>query len=200
MAVTRNLFTYIDSVSMKGASVDLLEKWFKEECASYELLTHENGPLQAECRHKIAAIKEELLNRGVVIGSSRKHETEEPRSRPKVKSCPPAQAKQRIMYIECKTGREDRGGARVGRVSFSKTGRTIYYHGLVLRSLRGSGVSGNYKDVNTGLEYWVSGPKKNGKDRHWAGGGPVRIDPDVADEYWRDIRRCDPPQNPLLTG
>lgn len=102
------------------------------------------------------------------------------------------------MYIECKTYREDRGGARIGRVTFSQTGRTIYYCGLVLQSCKGRAFSANYVDVQTGLEYWVSGPKQNGQDRHWAGGGKVTIDPDVADEYWRDIRRCDPPKHRLL--
>ena len=104
----------------------------------------------------------------------------------------------RIMYVECKTNRDDRGGARICHVRFSKTGRTIYVGGLVLKSCRGSGVSGNYVDANTGLEYWVSGPKKKGGDRHWAGGGVVRIDPAAVDEYWRDIRSCDPPENPLI--
>ena len=49
-----------------------------------------------------------------------------------------------------------------------------------------------YFDVKTGEEYWISGPKKNGQDRHWAGSGPVEIDPDVAEEYWKDIRGCEP--------
>jgi hypothetical protein len=28
--------------------------------------------------------------------------------------------------------------------------------------------------------------------------GPVEIDPDVAADYWREIRQCDPPENPFL--
>jgi hypothetical protein len=102
------------------------------------------------------------------------------------------------MYIECKSEGNDRGGARICRVSFSKTGRTIRYGGLELQSLRGQGIGANYVDIKTGLEYWVSGPKKNGQDRHWAGGGAVRIDQDVVDEYWKTIRGCDPPENPFL--
>ena len=58
---------------------------------------------------------------------------------------------------------------------------------------------GNYIDMTTGLEYWVSGPKRNGEDRHWAGGGAVRIESDVVDEYWRDIRKCPVPENPFIT-
>jgi hypothetical protein len=103
----------------------------------------------------------------------------------------------RIMYVECKTDRNDRGGARIGRVTFSKTGRTIRYRGLQLQ--RGGSSGGNYHDLKTGLDYWVSGPKKNGQDRHWAGTGPVYIDEDVAEEYWREIRGCEPPETPFLT-
>lgn len=96
--------------------------------------------------------------------------------------------KTRIMYIELKSGdgHNDRGPARIGRVTFSKTGKTIRYRDLELQ-LR-NGRCSNYNDVNTGDEYWVSGPKKNGQDRHWAGAGPVEIDEDVRDEYWREIR------------
>ncbi len=68
----------------------------------------------------------------------------------------------------------------------------------MLKSLRGAGISANYADEQTGLQYWVSGPKQNGEDRHWAGGGPVTIDADVVDEYWKTIRGCDPPANPFL--
>lgn len=93
----------------------------------------------------------------------------------------------RIMYIEKKSGEDDRGPARIGRVSFSKSGRTIYYADLEFQSRKGRGVGANFLEVASGCEYWISGPKKNGQDRHWAGGGPVEIDPDVADEYWRDV-------------
>lgn len=101
------------------------------------------------------------------------------------------------MYVECKAS-GDRGRARICRVRLSKSGRTIYLGGLSLVSLRGSGIRGNYIDKKTGIEYWVSGPKKNGQDRHWAGGGDVRVEADVVDEYWRDIRGCETPDNPFL--
>lgn len=88
----------------------------------------------------------------------------------------------RIMYVECKASGDHRGGAKICRVTFSKSGSTLYSGGRVLKRNKGGGVQGNYFDANSGLEYWVSGPKKNGKDRHWVGGGPVRIAPDVVDE------------------
>lgn len=104
----------------------------------------------------------------------------------------------RIMYLELKSGQGDRGPARIGRVTFSKTGQTLYYGGRSFQSCKGSGIGANYFDVDSGDEYWISGPKKNGEDRHRAGGGSVEIDEDVADEYWRGIRQCDPPKNPLI--
>jgi len=90
------------------------------------------------------------------------------------------------MYVELKTGFNDDGPAWIGRVRFSKTGRTLYYRGRRLQSLKGGGgMSANYFDLDTGDEFWVSGVKKNGQDRHWAGHGPVDIDEDVADEHRR---------------
>jgi hypothetical protein len=94
------------------------------------------------------------------------------------------------MYMELK-GRDhnDNGPARIGRVTFSKTGKTIYYKGKAFQSLNGRGFCANYYDVETGEPYWISGPKKNGEDRHWAGSGKVEIDADVREEYFNDILR-----------
>jgi hypothetical protein len=107
--------------------------------------------------------------------------------------------KTRIMYIELKSDHGDSGPARIGRVSFTRTGRTICYQGKRFQSLKGSGISANYFDVDTGDQYWISGPKQNGQDRHWAGSGGIHIDADVADEYWKEIRKCLPPANALIT-
>ena len=86
---------------------------------------------------------------------------------------------ERIMYVELKNG-GDSGPAWIGRVRFSKTGRSLSYRGRTLA--RACGVAGNHVDQATGEEYWVSGVKKDGTDRHWAGSGPVEIDPEVLDE------------------
>jgi hypothetical protein len=107
--------------------------------------------------------------------------------------------KSRIIYIELKTGQRDSGPARIGRVSFTRTGRTICYLGKRLQSLKGSGISANYFDIDTGEQYWISGPKQNGQDRHSAGSGSIHIDADVADEYWKEIRKCTPPSDPYLS-
>ena len=94
----------------------------------------------------------------------------------------------RIMYIECKAGGLT-GAARIGRVTFSKTGRTLYYRGQRFQSLKGAGFKSNYYDVDSGEDYWISGPKRNGGDALYGGAMPIEIDEDVRKEYWRDIRR-----------
>jgi len=60
--------------------------------------------------------------------------------------------KMRIMYIERKAGRLT-GPARIGRVTYSKTGATIYDQGKEFRSLKGSRFKANYYDLETGEEY-----------------------------------------------
>lgn len=104
----------------------------------------------------------------------------------------------RIMYIELKSGHGDCGPARIGRVYFSKSGRTLRYSGKSFQSCKGGGNGANYFDTETGDEYWISGPKRNGQDRHWAGGGPIEIDSDVTEEYWREIRGIDLPSKPRV--
>jgi len=96
--------------------------------------------------------------------------------------------KTRIMYIELKSNRNDRGPAHIGRVRFSKSGSSVYYDGTRFETLKGGGGSGNYFNVETGDQYWISGCKKNGQDRHWAGSGTIKIDDDVREEYWTEIR------------
>ena len=94
----------------------------------------------------------------------------------------------RIMYIERKAGSLS-GPARIGRVTFSQSGRTLYYRGQRFQSLKGGGFKSNYYDLDTGDEYWISGPKRDGRDRLYGERTPIEIDEDVREEYWRDIRR-----------
>jgi len=93
------------------------------------------------------------------------------------------------MYIELKThagGHDDNGPAWIGCVCFSKTGKTVYYRGRKLR--RGKCACGNHRDLETGDEYWISGPRKDGQDRYPWAGERVKIDEDVREEYWTQIR------------
>ena len=92
------------------------------------------------------------------------------------------------MYIECKAGGLT-GAARIGLVTFSKTGRTLYYRGQTFQSLKGAGFKSNYYAAETGDDYWISGPKRKGGDRMYGSVLPVEIDDDVREEYWRNIRQ-----------
>jgi hypothetical protein len=88
-----------------------------------------------------------------------------------------------LSYIELKTGHSHRGPAWISRVERSRSGQTVYFNGRALKSLKGTGISSNYYDIETGEQFWISGVKRNGGDRHWAGGGKVLIDSAVVDEY-----------------
>ena len=96
--------------------------------------------------------------------------------------------KSRIMYIERKAGNLT-GASRIGLVTFSKTGATIYYGGREFKSLKGAGFKANYYDVETGEEYWISGPRKDGNDALYATNIATEIDEDVRNEYWTLIRK-----------
>jgi hypothetical protein len=108
----------------------------------------------------------------------------------------------RIMYIENKGGgfvdpydygKESKGGglhgsARIGRITFSRTGATLHYGDKSFQSLKGSGFKANYFDVESGEQYWISGPRRDGTDRLYKSNDPVEIDEDVREEYWTKIR------------
>lgn len=91
------------------------------------------------------------------------------------------------MYIESKAGGLT-GPARIGRVTFSKSGATVYYQGKAFQSLRGRGFKSNYFDVETSERYWISGPHKDGRDSLYATHVMPAVDDDVVEEYWLKIR------------
>jgi hypothetical protein len=87
----------------------------------------------------------------------------------------------KIMYIELKSGYCDDGPAWIGRAAFSKSGQTVYFNDKALS--KANGVMGNYYDIETGEEYWISGVKRDDSDRHWVGKGKIMIDRKVIGEY-----------------
>lgn len=99
----------------------------------------------------------------------------------------------RIMYIECKALGLD-GPARIGWVEFSRSTRSYYYAGKRLAKTK-SGYKYNCFDVETGENYWISGPKKNGQDKLY--GGVVEIDEDARLQYWTEVRNA--PESAHLT-
>jgi len=90
------------------------------------------------------------------------------------------------MYIESKADGLN-GPARIGRVTFSKTGRTIYYGDRTFRAT--PGYKYRHCEVGGGGPHWISGPRKDGLDRLYPQSRiPVDIDEDVREEYWTTIR------------
>ena len=92
----------------------------------------------------------------------------------------------RIMYIEYK-GDGIVGPGRIGKVTFSKTGKSLYYDGRTFHTLNGRGFKANYADSETHERYWISGCKKDGTDALYS--TVVEIDEDVREEYWTTIRK-----------
>jgi hypothetical protein len=93
---------------------------------------------------------------------------------------------ERIMYVQLKTGHNtDRGPAWIARVEFTKSWRSVTFHGHRLRRVTGTAYSNydaNFYDVETGEEYWVSGPKRDRTDGRYSSQQPV-VDDDARDAY-----------------
>jgi len=87
----------------------------------------------------------------------------------------------KLMYVELKSGYSDDGPAYIGKAFFSKTGKSVYFNGLTFSKHSRGG--GNYFDIINGEYYWISGIKKRGTNRHWAGHGKIKIDKNAVDEY-----------------
>jgi hypothetical protein len=96
------------------------------------------------------------------------------------------------MYVELKTGYSDNGPAWIGKASFSKTGRTIYFNG---QAFQGGRIGGNHYELESRDMYWMSGVKKDSSERHWAGSGKIKIDRSVIPEYLAIIQRSELPTN-----
>jgi len=107
--------------------------------------------------------------------------------------------KDRLVYVELKSGHSDNGPAWIGMAGSSKTGATIYSNGKAFKSLKGSGIGANFFDIETGDEYWISGIKKNNQDRHRAGSGKVAIDRAVVSNYLAETGLLSLPTNLIPT-
>lgn len=104
--------------------------------------------------------------------------------------------KSELKYIELKTGYADNGPAWIGKVEFSKSGKTVYFNG---HALKGNG-HGACTDIETQEIYWISGVKTDGKDRHWSGNGKIMIDRNCVVEYLSkvDFDKLDPQKYVLV--
>lgn len=94
--------------------------------------------------------------------------------------------KYEIKYIEPKAGIAA-FDAWIGKVTFSKSGKTTKYQDREFRSLKGNGYKSNCYDVETGDEYWISGCRTDGNDGLY----PINVyvDEDIRHEYWEQIRK-----------
>jgi hypothetical protein len=98
--------------------------------------------------------------------------------------------RRRLMYVESKSHSASEAPARIGWVTFSRSGRSVYYRGLTLCRVKGGGLRGNYLDVGSGDEYWVSGLKRRGLNQHWA--EPIREVDEDAVNHLRRVRQSGP--------
>ena len=87
-----------------------------------------------------------------------------------------------LKYIEKCTGTNHNGLACIAYVETSRSGRTVYFNGRALEaSAKGGGV-GNHHGLGTREPYWVSGVKKSGTNRHWAGSGHILVEESAVSE------------------
>jgi hypothetical protein len=95
-----------------------------------------------------------------------------------------------VKYIEHKPAEHtDHGKAWIAHVWPSSSGKTLYSNNIALK--RFSGNDCNHFDLVTGEEYWVSGVKKRGSNRHWAGGGPIQIEQSLVEWYDEHVKYKD---------
>lgn len=107
--------------------------------------------------------------------------------------------KNRLIYVELKSGHGDSGPAWIDLATTSKTGVTIYSNGKAFKRINRGGIAGNYYDIETDDEYWISGIKKNNQDRHWAGGGDILIDHAAVKAWLTETGRDALPKNLIET-
>jgi hypothetical protein len=104
--------------------------------------------------------------------------------------------KAELIYVEMTTDTSHTGPAWIGYGFFNRTRKTVYFNGRILG--RGRSVVGNYVDIQSGEEFWISGIKKNGENRHWAGFGKIIIDNSAIDDYLKIIDESKLSKNKFL--
>ncbi len=106
--------------------------------------------------------------------------------------------KPEIIYVELIDDSNHKGPAWIGYGFFNRTRKTVYFNGRILS--KGRGISSNYFDIQSNEDFWVSGIKKNGEDRHWAGSGKITIDETAIEEYLKIIDEVELPKNKFLVS
>jgi hypothetical protein len=85
------------------------------------------------------------------------------------------------------------GPAWIGYGQFNRSRKTVYFDGKIFG--KGRSPLGNFVDIVSGEYYWISGVKRNGQDRHWAGFGKISIDKNAVSEYLEIIKEDKLPKN-----
>jgi hypothetical protein len=97
----------------------------------------------------------------------------------------------KLIFVELKSGFSDNGPAWIGYGEYSKSGRTIYFNGQAFGAIGGSGIMGNFMDLETRDEYWISGVKKNGEDRLGTKAGLIALDKKAVEAYLQLIGKSE---------
>lgn len=87
----------------------------------------------------------------------------------------------KIIYAELKTGYSHNGPAWIGLAKHSKSGNTIYLNGKAFK--KHNGFSSNYYDIETGEKYWISGARRDGRDRLFPTSTKTFVDRNIVEEY-----------------
>ncbi|MGL1904200.1 MAG: hypothetical protein OCC49_18845 [Fibrobacterales bacterium] len=86
-----------------------------------------------------------------------------------------------IKYIELNIGSDHVGPAWICKVSFSKSGRSLYFDGRTLK--KELGTYSSYIDTESGEGFSVYEPQQDGQDRDNSANGLVYLDDSIYDEY-----------------
>ena len=97
-------------------------------------------------------------------------------------------------YLELKSGYSGNGPAWIGLVSFSKSGKTVYFNEKAFQRIGSDRVRGNFYEIESGDEYWISGVKKDMTDRHKFGGGKIFVEKRILSDYLQTIGRTELPK------
>ena len=103
--------------------------------------------------------------------------------------------KTELKYIELVNGFSHDGPAWIGLASFSKSGKTVYFDGKAFQRVGSDRTGGNFYDIESGDEYWISGVKKDMTDRHKFGGGKIFVEKRILNDYLQTIGKTELPKS-----
>ena len=100
-----------------------------------------------------------------------------------------------LRYVEYKSD-DNKGPATISWITYSKSGRSIYYQGTRLEVMTTKGRTPHYFEPDSEDQYWVKECCPDGSDALVP--MVVTIDEDAREEYWCNIRNL--PENKNLAS